>query len=505
MRGIEEERTKALVIIPLMTIALSTGKVCATTFREIWLASLLTIIAVGQSTAALASTSAAAPTKQPLAKSSRQTKDARSTRWMVPYTTVPGPPSTNGNPGAETNSLSAPPLQLNQALDESFLNNPRTSAIRSQLGIARSAYAQASVLPNPGVYIDYSEKSNCKYGIILPIEMPWRMAFRMIVARKQVLQSEADIAKFLWQFRGLVRKTYIEFLVAQEMADVRKRLWQLTQQAQQVANTRYDAGDVPRLDVRRAELVAIQAHVDSVQADQVMIQTREQLNVILARDIDAALSAPHFEPKETEEQFVSSGILPNFTVSLPDRDKLVTEAMASRYELLSLDRQFAVAKAALHNAEASIIPNQRFTFGRVNFYNLPTGPATTNFYFNATLEVPVVNLQQGDIARFRAQARQLQFEKQAQKNVITGEVALAYRKLAAARARLELMYSQALTASQSVIVISQHSYKLGQSDMNVLIDSATRDIQVRSLFLDALLAYQLALNDLEQSIGRPWE
>jgi len=60
-----------------------------------------------------------------------------------------------------------------------------------------------------------------------------------------------------------------------------------------------------------------------------------------------------------------------------------------------------------------------------------------------------------------------------------------------------------LPEADAVATISKHGYELGQLDLNTLLDAQRVNIQTKSQFFDAVLTYQLALNDLEQATGAP--
>jgi len=56
---------------------------------------------------------------------------------------------------------------------------------------------------------------------------------------------------------------------------------ELTKRLADVANKRFQSGDVAKLDVYKAQLAGAQAEVDASQAERRVIQRREQLNIIM--------------------------------------------------------------------------------------------------------------------------------------------------------------------------------------------------------------------------------
>ena len=60
-------------------------------------------------------------------------------------------------------------INLNQSLDKSLTQSPRMAGVRASLGIARSAYAQATVMPNPGFYISNTYHNSYFFGASIPV------------------------------------------------------------------------------------------------------------------------------------------------------------------------------------------------------------------------------------------------------------------------------------------------------------------------------------------------
>jgi outer membrane protein, heavy metal efflux system len=407
--------------------------------------------------------------------------------FSVPTSTMPG------LRGAQT-----PLLSLSASLDASLIQSPRMAGVRALLGVAKAGYAQASVMPNPGIYIANNYLNSYLLGASIPVEPPWKLYFRLLIAKRQVEQTRLEIARTLWQFRGEVRKAYAGYVTANELLKTRLNVRDLSEKIWTASKTQYDQGSVPGLDVRRAKLAWIQAKMDAEAAEIQLNQAREQLNLIMGRPIDGAISTP---PLEVGEK--GSELLPDYSAELPREAELVQKAKENRLELKIANAAILTNQANLKNAYGNVIPTPRFVTGRVVESNPPIGPKTKAPFFQAYIDTPILNVNQGDIARFRALEKQLKLDLAGQENQIDGQVSLAYNRVMAARARLKTFTQEALPEADAVGNISKHGYELGQLDLNTLLDAQRANIQTKSQFFDAVLGYQLALNDLEQAIGAP--
>ena len=172
------------------------------------------------------------------------------------------------------------------------MQNPRMAGARALLGISKSAYAQALTLPNPGIYMSNVWHNNYFLGATIPVEPPWKLAFRLLVAKHQVKQANLEMERSMWVFRGEVRRNYVQLVMAYEMASARQTLFQLAERILAATKKHFDNGDVPGLDVRRARLAAIQAKIDYQQAENQVKQSIEQLNLNMGRQAELPLSVP---------------------------------------------------------------------------------------------------------------------------------------------------------------------------------------------------------------------
>ena len=108
-------------------------------------------------------------------------------------------------------------LSIDQAMNETLMQSPRAASLRLQLGIAKSGVARATELPNPSIFMDngYKAEFTYRYGVSVPIEPPWKLALRLLAAKKQIALADLQIAKGLWVLRGDIRRTYAAALIAQ--------------------------------------------------------------------------------------------------------------------------------------------------------------------------------------------------------------------------------------------------------------------------------------------------
>lgn len=423
---------------------------------------------------------------------------------------------TAPNAALEKNGAS---LSLDAALNEALLLSPRAAALRLQLGIAKSNLARATQMPNPSIFMDngYRAEYTYRYGASLPVEFPWKVALRIISAKKSISIADLEINKALWAFRCEVRRAYTEVVVAQERQNMFSQLCDLYGRLLDSAERRFKAGDVAQVDVLRSELAHLQADILRRQSETEVLRSRQNVAVILGRTYQDMPRVPQLfvqgaGPGGAESApssiLARADFLPG-DKPLPSLESALQMARSNRLELKLNAQLLAQARTNLKLAVANITPNPVIGAGSsvVNGPALPldASPFANNiyhgFFFQTAVELPILNHQQGDISRYRAEIVQLGAQETAQRNVIEGEVVQAYQNLLIQERKIASYRQQALAKSIEIVRMTQRGYEVGQSDITSVLLAQQANVQVRSDFLDTIRAYQLAYTELEQVVG----
>lgn len=418
-----------------------------------------------------------------------------------------GPSPVQGAPEARLRGPIGSSLSINQAMDETLLRSPRATSIRLELGIAKSALVRATELPNPSFLIDngYKAEFTYRYGISIPIEQPWKLALRLIAAKKQIGLADLQIAKGLWFLRGDIRRSYTEALLAQERHETISELCRLYEQLLSMAKIRFDAGDVAELDVQRSELAVERTRISRDLMLSHVQRAKQGLAVLLGRTYDATFDVPRLPLFKLKAEKLD--YLPDLESSLPELPQLISKAYENRLEVKIVDQSIRLNGANLKLAYGNIFPNPSIGIGSSVVNGPPLEPGSTaknnfhGFFFQTNVPLPIFSFNQGDISQYRARLRQLRAELETQKNIVEQEVVQAYRAVQMQRQRIQSLQDKTLERSKKVAQMSQRSYEIGQSDMASVLVAQQANLEIRNEYLDAVYAYEIAYTDLEQSVG----
>jgi len=408
--------------------------------------------------------------------------------------------STTQPPASGPTSLSGT-ISVQQALDQTLIYGPRAASARSLVGISKAAITQAKVYPNPALEFDngYAEFSY-RFGIAVPVEPPWKMILRIAAAKALVGTATIQMEQSLWLLRADIRRAYTELVVAQESLKMMRDMAELTKRLADVANKRFQSGDVAKLDVYKAQLAGAQAEVDASQAERRVIQAREQLNIIMGRNEETEIVVPSLSSFQLRAEH-NVGLLPDLDQPLPPESQFIQSALRDRLEIKLVKQEIFATQANKRLTKGNIMPTGQIAFGYDRQVNFPPEANLNRMYLMGSFPVPLTDRQQGELARLKATMHSFNLELVSQENIVRGQVALAYRKVLNARENIRRYQDSVLDQSKKVAELGRESYKLGQTDITSALTAQQANIQVRNLYLTEVLNYELAFTDLEQAVG----
>ncbi len=331
----------------------------------------------------------------------------------------------------------------------------------------------------------------------------------MLAAKRFVDQTKIDLLTQLWALRADVRRAYVELIVAQETQKTLIELYELSAKLLNVAEKRFQAGDVPELDFLKARLATSQSEVDVEVGRKRVLRAQQQLNVILGRPVEQPINIPGLpnyslpDVSTSQPRNIKSDVLPDFGKEVPVLEEFITMADDNRLELKSLAKQISVNKAHTMGAYGEISPNPSIALGKSTAGNPSPGPKLTAVFFTVSTEMPICEFNQGDIFKYKATGKQLQFQIGSQKNQILADVTSAYQNLVAQREKIHVYQEHVLADSLEVARLARRSYEVGQSDITSTLQAQQANVQIRGQYLDAVTCYANAFTDLEQSCGKP--
>ena len=379
-------------------------------------------------------------------------------------------------------------LNLDAALDLAERQNLDLAAARLERGIASAEIRAAGEVPNPSVSFSVTrDEPHESLFFDQPIEIGGQRGRRIDLAREESRLSDLDVTTLERQIRMQVRDAYFGVALALAKTAERVQAQQLAARLRDIAQTRFDAGDVPQLEVLQADLEVARAGAGVQVAQQEEKVAWSELNQLLA------------EPSGTMWQIEGSLEDDATPATLDD---LLTRAGQSSPELQRLAQELDVEQSKESLLRADRVPDLDVEAGAD--LNSPH-----DFEVGArgqvSIGVPLFSRNQGEIAESVATQKQLETSTLATRRAVGGRVEQAYFDFEARRTEVDLDRTALLPAGQRLESMAEESYKAGKSDILSVLD-AQRDVQdVQLEYLDNLFALQSAYAELEEAVGGPVE
>jgi cobalt-zinc-cadmium efflux system outer membrane protein len=375
-------------------------------------------------------------------------------------------------------------LTLEQALEMANRQNLDLVAARAQRAVAAAGVRIAGERPNPtGNFNALRDDPHEGWWFDVPIELGSKRGRRIELARQQGALTDEDIAALERMTRQNTRNAFFSLALARSVTQQKRDALKLAQRLQDIAQARFDAGQVPELEVDQAKLGTAQA-----QADVQVAQQEEKVAL-------SALNALLDEPPGTDWTIVTP------LDTLPAESSLsglLTRAAAANSELQRIAQQEKIEQSQRALFQAERIPNLILSAG-VDYnspHNFRYGPRS-----QLSIEVPIFSRNQGEIAQSSAALTALEDQAAATRRAVDGRVEQAYYELDAREAQAKLYKETLVPAASNLENMAEESYRAGKADILSVLTAQKNVQDVQQAYLQSLFTVQQAFAQLEETVG----
>jgi len=377
-------------------------------------------------------------------------------------------------------------LSLPEALAKADRQNLDLAAARERRAFALGGIQIAKQRPNPTLGFSVARDAPHEGASLdQPLELGPKRGRRIEVAKGEAALTDMEIAALARQVRHSVRDAYHQAEFTRAVSVQKADLLGLARRLREIAQARFDAGDVPQLEVVQADLEAARADAE--------LQLAHQEEEVAASKLNALLN----EPKDSHWEFADPLDTLPAALSLDD---LNARAVQSNPDLQHVRQEAAIEQARTNLLRADRIPD--FSAGIGADFNNP-GSYTAGLRGQFSMSLPLFSRNQGEIAQSVATHRQLDLELLAQQRTIESEVQAAALEFGARSAQVKIFHDSLSPAAKRLATMAEDSYKAGQSSILTVIDAQRNASQVQAEFLDSLLAAHSAFATLEETVGAP--
>jgi len=400
-----------------------------------------------------------------------------------------------GITGGQTNW---PPARwdLNALTLAALYFHPELAVARAQWRVAEAGVAAAGARPNPSVTFspgyDTQIPNNPSPWLLpvsfdLPIEMAGKRSKRMAEAEQVAESARFGFVSAAWQIRSGVRASLLDYQLATRRVDLLGQQWAIQTNIASQLQGKWEAGAMARSELTPVEIALHKTGLDLGNAQAQQADARARLAQALGMTLPA-LEGMNFSSEPP------TNIPGAFTVT-----EARGVALRQRADILAALADYAAAEADLSLQVAKQYPDLHL--GPAYAWN--NGSAGDNQWsLGATLELPVLDQNQGAIAQAEAQRKLAAAKFLALQAQVCAQIDRAVAALQAARDQWQNT-DRLLAAERRQAESVAAQFAAGAADRLDVLNAQLEIASAALVGLDHQEKLQTALGTLEDALQQP--
>jgi outer membrane protein, heavy metal efflux system len=365
-------------------------------------------------------------------------------------------------------------IQQNQALEitANLRPNPTLTADAQFLPIFQPGNLTADYVDNVMQF---------DIGVSYLFERGRKRQHRLQAAQDTTAQTKSTVADNERTLTFNVAQQFVSVQLAESTLDLAIEDMKSFQNTVDISQARYKAGDISEGDYLKIKLQLLQFQSDVSQAQLAKIQALVGLRQFLGYQTVGA------------DYDVSADFdyLP-VTIKLED---LQTKALQSRADLRAAQQGVVAAKSQheLAKANGKVDPTGTFNYDHVS--------ATNTASLFGSIQIPIFNRNQGEIARTNYAINQAQELELAANDQVMSDVLNAYESVRDNDQVVSLYRAGYLDAAKQSRDITEYSYKRGAASLLDFLDAERSYRATELAYRQSLAAYLTAVEQLREAVG----
>jgi len=398
-------------------------------------------------------------------------------------------------PAEDPSALGVLTLTVDEAMALFLKQNLDLLIAQYQIDAAKGREVTARLFPNPVLSVEgtgtaKSESQRRVGGIDTAVsqlfELAGKRGYRMESTRYGTQSTEAAFADAIRILGFAVKDSFYRVLHAQQKIELAQDNSTRFDEILRVNTLRFQKGVVAEVDLIRLQVQAVNFEAAVITAAKDLLTAQNTLKGLLG-------VRPPLELALTGELKYKPQVL--FLESLRG------EALAMRPDLLGQERTLSQRNAELKLARALRFPD--VTLGAEVLAQGPEGSDTPHKVdIEVSVPLPLFNRNQGGILQAEASLRGAQADLDKTRLQVTLEVETAYRAFIQTQALVQTYRREALDKASTSREITKKAYALKAATILDVLEAFRSYNTIVLGYLDALLAYQHSLLEIDAAVGR---
>jgi cobalt-zinc-cadmium efflux system outer membrane protein len=381
-------------------------------------------------------------------------------------------------------------LTINEAVQIALLNNRALQAAYEELGITQADVVKAGLLKNPTFLglvrfpEDSSEDTNLEFEVALDFLDIFMLPARKKLAAAQFEQAKLRVSNEVLNLATEVKKTYFEVLGAKEIKAVREQIAEASKNAFEFAQRLYQAGNISELELNHQQGQYEQARLELAESQKNIFAAREKLTRLMGLwGKNAAWRVGN-----------QLADIPRQEIPL---DRLESQAISNRLDLAVARHEAEIIARALGitldwrwlgSAEIGVSAERDTDGGWLK------GPSLS-------LELPIFDQHQADIARLESQLRRSQKNIYALAVDIRSEVRTQRNMLMLTRHLIEHYKAVIIPLRKRIVSLTMQKYNYMLLGTFELLMAKQQEFEDFQKYIEAVRDYWIIQAELQRTLG----
>jgi outer membrane protein, heavy metal efflux system len=391
-------------------------------------------------------------------------------------------------------------VTLDQALQRLETQNPDTLAARLQIAQAEAERIAARLYANPtlsadadNIVVGRSTPQGLSIGQTIgstvrldqPLVLWGKRGLRIEGAELGIAAAKDQEQDTLRQLRSGVKDAFYHAVHDQRLVTFASENQERYQKVIALNERRFHSGDISEVEFRKVELENLKYLTDAEEARRSLSESTQLLGRLIGADHPAAP--------------VGELAAPDLAI---DASTLTSVAMENRPDLAALQRTREQAALALETARRERYPDVTLGADYTRSQFVTAGDNRNTIGFGFSVPLPVLNQNQGEIAKAEVALRQADTELARLRLDIIQDVHDALARYASAHRLRRTFEAGYLEHAKLSVDAAETSYRIGAVSLIELLDAERTYTATQTDYLDTVFAARSSLTALEKAIGK---
>ncbi len=388
-------------------------------------------------------------------------------------------------------------IDLGQAIQLALSHNHAVLAQQTLISQSRAEEITASLRPNPvfltdALFIPLFSPSSLNAGVLdnisefdagvsYTIERGHKRQARVRAARDQTTVTTTQLTDAQRVLTFNVAQQFISVLLAKSTLQFTQQDLASFQDTTNISAAQYKAGDISEGDFLKTKLQLLQFQTDVSSAQVTLIQALAGLRQLMGYDAVPAnydvIGELNYIPVQLSLMDLEANAL-----------RLRPDLLAAKQGITAADSQYGLARA---NGKRDLTLQANYT--HVSLLNSAS--------LFGSIEIPIFDRNQGEIARTHYAITQSQETEEATQDQVLTDVKDAYASVQTNGQVVQLYRSGYLNESQQSRDISEYAYRRGAASLLDFLDAERSYRATELAYRQALAAYMTSIEQLKEAVG----